>query len=658
MNTKGKIGVKNELGRACLLGLLYLVVTSSWAQPAKPRLDSLLAVVASPTNDTADMLALDHLIEAYMTDDIDRAKAYAQQQLALARKGRNARWEVMSYKALANVYMLASRFDSALYFNAAGLAQMNSQNGPRDATLVLKLLLNRGALFTYVSAHDSALVYCLAAYERAAGSQQQEMKSKILNNLGVIYRKIDRLQDARATYEESIVLKRQLRDTLGLATTLANLGVAEMQTGAAEKALTSFQEAKRFYRVIGREQEALGVDFSLGQAYYLTGDKQLARSVWEHTLAQPGIKADARSLAYAFLGLADIANDANDPRAGEYAAQGRVYADYLAIPRLKADFDRATAEYFRRQAKMDSATFYYASYTTQIDTIFEVERTKAQQEVAEKFESQLKEAALEQQQLIIEKQRSRQIILSIGVLGLLLLGLVGAFLFRYRLRLQRSEAQRIAILKNKELEELHRLTELNQLKAMLEGQEAERNRIAQDLHDGLGGLLATVKVRLNSNHQDTQKADKLLDQACAEVRRIAHNMSPQNLQLVGLTGALEDIVAQLKLQGLSCDYEIGGQPNLRLAEEEQLMLLRILQELTHNVVKHAGAEKIFIQLLDQPHQLLLTVEDDGCGFEPQKVGHKGLGLTSIQSRVDYLKGHILFDSSLGVGTTVSLTIPV
>lgn len=641
-----------------LLGMFF-VLGSLQAQKraADTNLDSLQQLLRSAANDTADLSALEALAEYHIREDKDLALQYAKRLVALAPKRQQSIWLVRGYKAISNVYLIASTYDSALYYNALGIQTMEEQ-GVRDEALELRLLINRGAIFTYASAHDSALVYCLAAYNLSEALGAVDLKSKILNNLGVIYRKIDRPEAARKTYRESLALKTSVGDSLGMATTLGNLGIVEMQLGLAQTALTSFRQAKQVYKAIDRPEEALAVDLNIGQAYFAVGDKASARLTWENALAQPNIRADARTLAYTFLGLADIANDTADPIALDYARQGRAYAAYLSIPRLQADYDRVSADYFMKRQQLDSAAFYYAQYASQIDSVYAEERSQAEQEVAERFESQLREAEIEQQQLIIERQKQRQILLSIVALGAALLASVLFFLFRYRLRLQRSEADKKNLLKNKEIEALQKTAELKRLKAMLQGQEAERSRIAQDLHDGLGGLLATVKVRLNTEENNVAAADKLLDRACAEVRRIAHNMAPQNLQLIGLSAAVEDIAAQLRLQGLDCELELGGQPSFRLSEEEQLMLLRIVQELTHNIAKHAQAEKVFIQLLDQPHQLLLTVEDDGQGFDASTAKGQGLGLASIQSRVDYLKGQILFDSSPGVGTTVTLTIPL
>ncbi|MEL6358288.1 MAG: histidine kinase, partial [Bacteroidota bacterium] len=259
-----------------------------------------------------------------------------------------------------------------------------------------------------------------------------------------------------------------------------------------------------------------------------------------------------------------------------------------------------------------------------------------QQEVAERLENRLREAEIERQQLIIEKQTRQQRTL-FGGLAMLSLLAMGIFLiFRYRLRYQRTEAKRQQEAATQALREAEQKAELQSLRAMIDGQEAERRRVAKDLHDGLGGLLATVKARANSKATTEEATNKLIDRACTEVRRIAHNMMPQTLSLSGLSDSIKDLAAQLNARGIECEVEITGQPNLRLDESGQSMVLRILQELTHNVIKHANARKLFIQLLDQPNQLLLTVEDDGVGFTPKLDNNTiGMGLSSVASRVAY-----------------------
>jgi len=207
--------------------------------------------------------------------------------------------------------------------------------------------------------------------------------------------------------------------------------------------------------------------------------------------------------------------------------------------------------------------------------------------------------------------------------------------------------------KIKELEQNNKLLSLN---SMLEGQEVERLRIAQDLHDGLGGLLTTVKAHFNTIEKEIdnikninlyEKTNKLIDEACIEVRRIAHDMVPHSIKISGLRG------------GLECEIDIHGQKLDHLPAEKASMIYRIIQETTNNAVKHAKANKLFIQLLEHENNLHITVEDDGQGFDINNIlSKKGMGLKNIDSRINYLSGKINYDSSPNHGTTVNIEIPI
>ena len=203
------------------------------------------------------------------------------------------------------------------------------------------------------------------------------------------------------------------------------------------------------------------------------------------------------------------------------------------------------------------------------------------------------------------------------------------------------------------------------MNSMIEGQEAERLRIAKDLHDSLGGLLSTVKAHFTGIRQEQKqlnesslaiKTNDLIDEACIEVRRISHNMMPHALSISGLQGALQDMSERLSDEGYQTTFEINGVPELENTKE--VMVYRLMQEIISNIRKHAQAKSIFIQIFGHKKELNITVEDDGTGFDVAKAVEKGgLGLKSIQSRVAYLDGTINWDSQPGQGTTINITIP-
>ena len=242
---------------------------------------------------------------------------------------------------------------------------------------------------------------------------------------------------------------------------------------------------------------------------------------------------------------------------------------------------------------------------------------------------------------------------------LLVLGLVW-FVVRYQ-RAQMRQQQEVA--------QLQETAQQQALAAALVAQEDERQRIAGELHDGVGTILALAKLHLYApGSPPSPEASALIDQAVAEVRRISRNLQPATLQQLGLTQALRALV-----QAVPADYG----PEVRLEQEgilgrlippHELMVYRIAQELLSNGLQHAGAPHILLRVGATPGLLTLTYSDDGQGFDlavleemppPGPHGQPvGMGLINMRSRVAVLGGQLHYHSEPGVGTRVEAILPV
>ncbi len=301
------------------------------------------------------------------------------------------------------------------------------------------------------------------------------------------------------------------------------------------------------------------------------------------------------------------------------------------------------------------------------DSIFQNEMKLKIAEMEIKYESVEQEKEIASQKLdISEKSKQRTALL--GGIGVLSLGIIFVLLFfRNKLKYQKTISSQKEQIKDQEINELKNQNKLLAMSSMLEGQEAERSRIAKDLHDGLGSLLSNVKAHFSviqteiekmENMNLYKKANEMIDEACVEVRRIAHNMVPQSIETSGIIGAIADLGANLKQQGFECSFEVKDIPD-DFPEQRSIMLFRIIQELVQNIVKHAKAKEIFLQVLKHESYLSIIVEDDGMGFDLKAaIGKNNLGLRSVESRVKFLNGEVQFDSVLGKGTTVNIEIPV
>ena len=207
------------------------------------------------------------------------------------------------------------------------------------------------------------------------------------------------------------------------------------------------------------------------------------------------------------------------------------------------------------------------------------------------------------------------------------------------------------------------------LAAALVAQEDERQRIAAELHDGVGTILALAKLHLYApGSPPAPEASALIDQAVAEVRRISRNLQPATLQQLGLGQALRALVHAVPSDnGPEVQLEQSGVLG-RLIPSHELMVYRIAQELLANGLMHAEARHIVLRVTAAPGLLTLTYSDDGQGFDlatleemppPGPHGQAvGMGLINLRSRVAVLGGQLSYHSEPGVGTRVEATLPV
>ncbi|MDX1462158.1 MAG: sensor histidine kinase, partial [Marinirhabdus sp.] len=288
-------------------------------------------------------------------------------------------------------------------------------------------------------------------------------------------------------------------------------------------------------------------------------------------------------------------------------------------------------------------------------------------EIEIEYETEKKERKILEQQLELQEQSRQKAQIRNGLVAIAIFALLLFLFFRYRLKSQKTIAEQTASIQTQKITELQQKNKLLAMKSMIEGQEAERLRIAKDLHDSLGGLLSTVKAHFSTLQNEmagletldlTSKTNHLIDEACIEVRRISHNMMPHALSLSGLQGAIEDIGEQLREQQVDVTIEISNLPP-KLDATKEVMLYRLVQEIVSNIRKHAAATTVLIQVMGHENEITLLVEDNGRGFNYEAAQHQGgLGLQSINSRVAYLDGSIDWDTTVGAGTSLTINIPI
>ncbi|MEM8583384.1 MAG: sensor histidine kinase [Bacteroidota bacterium] len=693
-----------------LLGLLFFVLPQVGAilHAQAVNRDSLQAIVENPPNDTADLVALRELAISYVSDK-DSLTYYYRTLLNLAKERGDSLWMARSRNSLAgNGVFGANPTDSALLYNQLAIDFYERHPGQylEDA---IGAWLNRGVIHQMATNYGPAVEHYNRAYELMESTGKKKYLKLLLNNLGIIHRTQGDFQAAEEVYRRSLAIKEEEGDIIGMAITNTNLGVALLSMDSISAAAETFQYARQLYIESGDIGGAIGVDMLLGQALYNEDRFMEALEIWENALSDDRLNTDATTYVSTTAAMAELYIDSlqQTERAKQYLDEAITYAPYIRDERTLISLDLVRGKYWQSISRFDSAAFYLARHAERRRVFYEEEKLRNEQMMSERFQSALRKSQLDQQAAELAQQeadlaagKARQrfwTVLAISLAGLA----IGVWLLaRYRANLRRVQSQQRELEQNREIERVQREATESNLRSLVEGQEAERQRIAKELHDGLGGLLATVSRGVGDMVEQLQTAgtakdadlstsqnqvtvqpstagpaevqnqktasqkehptQSLIDQACADLRQIAHDLAPQALTVSGLAGAMEDIRDQLQMKGLACELDVHPDLDQALNTKQQSMLLRLVQELTHNVVKHAGAQSVFLQLIRAQDRILLIVEDDGQGFDLAAVEGRqsGLGINSIRQRVTFLHGELEIDTAPGRGTTVVVSMPV
>lgn len=281
---------------------------------------------------------------------------------------------------------------------------------------------------------------------------------------------------------------------------------------------------------------------------------------------------------------------------------------------------------------------------------------------------QTKEKEVENLQLK-EKITNKNILLYTFI-GLLLVSSVIGWLVIKNSRRKQKILEQEKLIEQQKLEKALKDYELSSIDMMLEGQEKERQRIANDLHDNLGSMLATLKLnfenlKLRKNElreEETklyERTDELIEEAYQKVRRLAHAKNAGVLANEGLIPALIKLAEKISIPGKLNIEVIPFGFNERIENSLEITIFRMVQELATNIIKHSKATEATIHLTRHEDNINIIVEDNGIGLKQEDISAAdGMGITSIQRKCEQLGGTMTIDSTPGKGTTIIIDIPV
>jgi signal transduction histidine kinase len=337
-------------------------------------------------------------------------------------------------------------------------------------------------------------------------------------------------------------------------------------------------------------------------------------------------------------------------------------SDPYVLPGDKANYSLLLAEVCRKLKNTEQEALYLRMHIRLKDSLQTAQNKEQITALEAKFDASEKERkiiALKQEKTesdLISETRKSYIILSV---------IIALFLFVAILLILRNNRTQRLLIREKELnfrQEVQQLKTSHQVevsKALLDWEEKERERIARDLHDGIGSRLTGIRMMVNSLDQagenNTTKVSALLNDSIEEIRKIARDAMPSSLIAYGLKQALSDLCNEFQVSGLHIDFHYFGDTE-RFSSTFELNCYRIVQELLTNCLKHSKSTEVMLTCSQDSELFCMEYEDNGMGIPADSQKKSGSGLKHINDRVQFLQGSFEIKQP-DTGTHLIIEIP-
>ncbi len=629
--------------------LTLLACSQAVAQVPKVQVDSVLAL----RDDTAKVLALSDLCFAYRRVDGDSALQFGRSAVSLAQRLKYARGEAQAFNDMAIIHIDRSDFSSA---DSALHRALDIRRVLKDSAGIGAVYNKLGNMHQAQSRFEEALAEnfeALRIFERIGPKTKEAL---ILNNIAILQNNLRRHADALATQERAVELFTAIGDSSGLATSWGNMANSYLALGDTARAITHYEAAARLFRQRDMQRE-LGVQLhNLAGVVLEQGDRERAEHLYREALAIRERGGEKKAIASSMIGLGKTLM-----KAGKWAAALPLQRRALFMSRevhaqnerMQALLDIALIH--ARLNNGDSSYWYHDQYVVLKDSLFNEDLSAQVAEMQERYQAEKRERELQEQRVQIaelaqESARRRfWLVLAASGVGVILL----AALLLVQIQRRRARAARdAAIIREREAG----------LKAVIDATEEERRRLARELHDGVGQQLGGLKHRLEHLRGIADApglSDTIInvDETAREVRDMAHQLMPKTLSRLGLVPAVEDLLHKA-FNGTATKVELDhvGLEN-GLPDNVATGLYRIVQELVGNIIKHAQASTVEVQMMKNKGHLVLIVHDNGKGLV-LKVGTGGLGLMNIADRARALGGTFIIEGAPGQGTIATIRVPL
>jgi len=495
-------------------------------------------------------------------------------------------------------YCLGNFDESLSYYQKAIELSINISNVSEEIS-ILNLI---GTLHKKQDRMPKALEYFERGLQRAEDEGDSLSMGNSLNNIGLVHLQTDNIEKSLDYFLKSTIIKELVRDTLGLSYNYDNLGQVHATLSQYDKAINYFDLAAKYKRIVGDQ---------VGYAIVQNNIGEMLLAIDRPQDAEP----------YFIIAL-DVATEVN-------------YSDF------RQHVLNMLSKTFEKKGQNEKAFQYYKAHVVLKDSLFSVRKSQQIAELEAKYETEKNKRKIESQQASLDQNQLLLAGSSVAILLLIFIGILGKNRLKWKTQ--------------KLLEEEKRKTREAEMNAIISSQEKERSRFARDLHDGFGQLISTLNLNLKNlkNPKDQNERELVFDASVEvlevmyqELKNICFDLMPQTLIKHGLGPAIIEFSNRINLTGQKhMDVNIFGLEK-RLSELQEISLYRITQEWVNNVIKYSDADLITIQITKDTKEVTLLIEDNGIGFDKTILQEsKGNGWKNMTSRSNLIHGELELDTS-------------
>jgi signal transduction histidine kinase len=609
--------------------------------------DSLHNIVSNTKSDSLRVSALNKLAFHYLFSNKPRAVELLMQseKIAVSKHLMHGLNEIIYTRGV--IHDISGRKDSAyIYFNKS--LEFSRKHGHK--VIEIRSLNGLGMNSWNSAKYQPALDFFFKAMQLndKLPGEDQLSASIFLNNIGLIYQELKLFDKALEYHLKAYAIRKDQNLVKDIVSSLNNIGICYKESNKPEMAVQTFQEGLKLalssqnYIDYSKLTNNLADTYIMQKKYQKAVDLIVSRI--DNTNFTGGNPRDyilaygKMAIAFSKLGKPDEAI-----QTGEKGLE--ILRNDSSLRSLADDVYYALTMAWYLKGDFEKADFYLQKYHDELRRNHSRENSLAIAEMEVKYETEKKESAL----LISAQKLESQRTFTAFSLTFVVLILVVLYLFflnkdkRSRLRIANQESRVAGLL--------------------VEAEQNERSRIARDLHDGVSQKLAVIQMHLSMT-EDTkglQNANALLQQTITDVRGISHNLYPPDLEK-GLIPALRHLCEQNNFINKKTVFELilhGLTDDLNVSNNTERMIFRVVQEITNNALKYAEATRVDICLKYQKKLLLLSISDNGIGFDTSELSNKaGIGLKNITERIRQIGGEVEIRSENGAGTSFHIIIPV